>query len=65
MGERTRLKGVDMRAMVTALLLGFGLLAATAAPSVACPFHDQQASSDAQRQTAQAQPPQSSQSSTQ
>ena len=51
-----------MRTKLIGFLLGCGLLAATAGPSLACAFHDQ-ASSDTQQQTAQAQQP--SQTSTQ
>ena len=53
-----------MRSKLTAILLGFGLVVATAAPSLACPLQDQ-ASASTQQQTAQAQPQQSSQPSTQ
>ncbi len=53
-----------MRLHLTALLLGLGVLAAAASPSLACAFHDEAATSS-QQQTVQAQPQQPSQTSTQ
>lgn len=53
-----------MISKLTALVLGVGLVAVTAAPSLACPFQDQ-ASANNQQQTAQAQPQQPAQTSTQ
>jgi hypothetical protein len=44
-----------MRVKLVGVLLGLGLLAGTAAPSLACAFHDQQASAATQQQTADAQ----------
>lgn len=53
-----------MRAKLTAVLLALGLVATIAAPSLACPFQDQ-ASANGSQQTAQAQPQQPTQTSTQ
>ena len=60
------MKGHLMRSKLIALTFSFGLVAATAVPSLACSFNTQ-ASSDTQQQqqTAQAQPQQPSQTSTQ
>ena len=44
-----------MRSKITTIVLGLGLVAATAAPTLACAFHDQQAAAETQQQTAQAQ----------
>lgn len=44
-----------MRVKLVGILLGLGLLAGSAAPSLACAFHDQQASTATQQQTANAQ----------
>jgi hypothetical protein len=44
-----------MRSGIVRLLIGLGLTVATAVPSFACAYHDQQASTDAQQHTAQAQ----------
>jgi hypothetical protein len=44
-----------MRSRLLSLVLGAGLVAATAAPSFACAYHDQQAAAQSQQQTAQAQ----------
>ena len=44
-----------MRSRIIGLVLGLGVIAATAAPALACAFHDQQAAAQSQQQTAQAQ----------
>lgn len=53
-----------MRSKLLGLVLGCSVLAVSVAPAFACAFHDQQASSDAQQQTAQAQTQQPSQTET-
>ncbi len=59
------MKGFLMRSKIVGLLLGCSLLAATAAPSLACAFHDQASADTQSQQTAQAQPSSPSQTSTQ
>ncbi len=53
-----------MRSKIVGLVLGASLLVATAVPSLACAFSTQ-ASTDTQQQTAEAQPRQSTSTSTQ